>query len=69
MKINICKDLYNIFHLIFLLLKKRIKKSETFTKIHFITFRRFFPNGGAGGGGAVQSANKILFGDELNSVP
>lgn len=70
MKINVFKDLKNLIHLINLFFcKKKKNKNENLNKIHFITNRRYFPNGGAGGGGAVQSANKILFGDELNSVP
>jgi len=38
-------------------------------KIHIITLDRFFPDGGAGGGGAVQSCNKVLFGESLDGIP
>lgn len=69
MKINVCRDLYNIFHLALLLLKKRSLKKENYTKVHLLTFRGFFPNGGAGGGGAVLSANKVLLGENLNNIP
>ncbi len=70
MKISLFKDFKNLIHLINLLLyKKRKHNDENLNKIHFITNRRYFPTGGAGGGGAVQSANKILFGNELNSIP
>lgn len=51
-----------------LVLRNRKKSFEKVRSVRFITFRRFFPDGGAGGGGAVQSANRVLFGSELNGV-
>ena len=70
MKINVFKDLNNIVHLFNLLCKNYAKKNYNNTEnIHFITCRKFFPEGGAGGGGAVQSANKVIFGDYLNNIP
>ncbi len=68
MKINIFKDLNNIFHLFNLLCKNYTKNfSNNIENIHFITFRRFFPDGGACGGEAIQTANKVIFGDKLNN--
>lgn len=69
MKIKLFKDLYNLLYLSKILLFKQQKSNAKYSKVHFITFRKFSPKGGAGGGGAVQSANKVLFGGNLNSIP
>ena len=44
----------------------KLKCKETY--VHAITFRNYAPNGGAGGGSAVQSCQKILL-PELNKQP
>lgn len=69
MRIRIKKDIPNIIHLIKLLINKKNYKKEITNKIHLITYRKFSPHGGVGGGGAVMSANKILFGEELGNIP
>ncbi len=66
---KIKRDLTNLIHLIILRLKRRTYKSEVITKVRFIRFRHFFPHGGAGGGGAVQSANRVIFQDKLKHPP
>ncbi len=67
---RIARELMNIFTFISLIVhKKRKNKDIGVDNIHVITFRKFHPEGGAGGGGAVQSANKILFGDNLDGTP
>ena len=59
-------DKKNLKHFIKLLFQKKKKLIPKNPKtVHFITFRKFFPHAGAGGGGAVQSANKVIFGDKL----
>lgn len=69
MRIRAMSDLKNLLHFLRLLVLRNRKKSfEKVRSVRFITFRRFFPDGGAGGGGAVQSANRVLFGSELNGV-
>lgn len=69
MKIKLFRDLQNILYFVKIFLLKKHKQICDYKKVHFITFRKFSPKGGAGGGGAVQSANKVLFGDNLNSIP
>lgn len=69
MRINIFKDIYNIMHLVLLLSTSIERNVHNCNNVHFITFRKFFPNGGAGGGGAVLSANKIIFNEAIDSIP
>ena len=69
-ELKISKDLKNVIHCALLLAKKKRKETQPhYDNIHIITLRRFFPSGGAGGGGAVQSANQILFGNDFNGIP
>ncbi|MBQ2886129.1 MAG: glycosyltransferase family 4 protein [Alphaproteobacteria bacterium] len=69
MKIQIIRDIKNILHLINLIIQKRKYYIKNENKVHFITFRKFFPDGGAGGGGAVQSMNNIIFGNDKLNIP
>ena len=62
-------ELFKIVHFIALILGKKSERCREFNNIHIITFRPFSPEGGKGGGGAVQSCNKVLFGESFNSIP
>ena len=67
-------DIKSIVHIAKLCLGRKINRhfsdmDFTFHRIRFITFRSYFPNGGAGGAGAVLSANRRLFGYVWNNVP
>ena len=51
MRIRAMSDLKNLLHFLRLLVLRNRKKSfEKVRSVRFITFRRFFPDGGAGGG-------------------
>lgn len=44
------------------------RKKEKINKVHAITFRIFSPEGGKGGGSAVQSCENILLGDKYDDL-
>jgi glycosyltransferase involved in cell wall biosynthesis len=44
-------------------------KTQEIRKVHAITFRRFSPEGGRGGGSAVQSCQQILLGERYHEWP
>ena len=48
MKIKLFKDLYNLLYMSKLLLFKLKNHAIGCSKVHFITYRKFSPNGGAG---------------------
>lgn len=68
MRIRAMSDLKNLLHFLRLLVLRNRKKVLKSPVGSFYNFQAFFPDGGAGGGGAVQSANRVLFGSELNGV-
>ena len=64
------RDLKNIFILFkFLLKKKSYLKIKSVKKIKAITFRKFAPEGGVGGGSAALSMMKIVIGDSILNLP
>ncbi len=68
MKINIKKDLKNILLFTKIFFSRKRNLDNKFTDIRFITFRNFFPNGGAGGGGAVASCLKLFFAAKITKL-
>lgn len=64
---KILENSLQITYLIFLKLLPYFyfPKKNKITDVLFLTFRQFYPEGGAGGGGAVMSAQKVIFGQKL----
>ncbi|MDM1272371.1 glycosyltransferase [Acinetobacter indicus] len=63
--------LKNIFILIYIIFRGKIarkSKDHVVKKIHTISYRNFAPEGGKGGGAAVQSCQEILLGDKYGDI-
>lgn len=52
----------------FLKIKKEKEQIRNVETVHSLTYRPFAPNGGAGGGGAVLSCQKVLLGDYFDGI-
>lgn len=62
------KNIYILFKFIFLTLFCPRSDTSQIKKIHTITYRDFSPNGGKGGGSAVQTCQQLLLGKEYKSL-
>lgn len=63
------EDIKNVFTFFKFLLQRKNKVEEPILKIKCITYRKFAPNGGVGGGAAALSMQKMVLGNSLAGIP